>query len=416
MRYPGVLLIVLVGCGPAFADDWPQWLGQHRDGATREHVAAWQQPPKVLWRRPVGEGYCSPVVAEGRVFLHARVKDKDEEEVIALDAKTGEPRWRKAYARAPFVSAAGVGPRATPAVILDRVYTFGITGVLSCYDAATGKQFWQKDTAKLFEAKPPRFGYCGSPLVEGNRVLVSVGGKGNCVVAFDTDTGEVAWKALDDPASTSSPIVFMHTPAGGELHREAVFVTSRSVVGLDFFKGTVAWEHPLADMPQGTSPTPVWAGDLVVVGSMKNGTAGLRVADKAGKLEVAEAWKKPDLRAYFATPVVAGKHYLYEITTAVTEQRAESTLRCIDLRGGKELWSKPDVGDYHAALIRTGNDRLLMLNDGGTLKLLTHDPKGYKELASTKACGPTLVSPALADGRLYLRDHQEVICLELPAK
>src|SRR5262245_1680280 len=177
MRWSRTLSSLLLICAaPTFAADWPQWLGPERDGGSAEKVAPWKEAPKPAWSLPVGEGYSSPVVARGRVFVHARVKDKDEEEVLALAAKTGKVLWRDAYPRAPFASAVGAGPRATPSVVLGRVFTLGVTGVLSCYQADTGKVLWRVDLYKKFGGKPPRFGVCSSPVVEGGLVVVSVGG------------------------------------------------------------------------------------------------------------------------------------------------------------------------------------------------------------------------------------------------
>src|SRR5262245_2691448 len=129
------LVVLLAVASLATAADWPQWLGPNRDGASPETVTPWKEAPKVLWRQPFGEGYSSPVVVGGRVFLHARVKDQEAEEVVAFDAVTGKQLWRDAYPRMRYVSALGSGPRATPVVVVDRVYTYGITGILTCYQA-----------------------------------------------------------------------------------------------------------------------------------------------------------------------------------------------------------------------------------------------------------------------------------------
>src|SRR5262249_4977618 len=157
----------------------------------------------------------------------------------------------------------GNGPRATPAVVGDRVYSFGITGVLTCFDAAKGSQVWQVDTLKKFEAKNLFFGAACSPLVEGDRVLVNVGGKGASIVAFNKDKGDVAWKSLDDGASYSSPIIF-----GEGKNRQVVFLTAQGVASLNPVNGARYWQFPLVDKLLESSTTPVRAGDLLLASSI----------------------------------------------------------------------------------------------------------------------------------------------------
>jgi outer membrane protein assembly factor BamB len=404
------LLVLALCCPLAGAADWPQWLGPNRDASSKETVAPWKEAPRVLWRQPVGEGHSSPVVAGGKVYLHARVKDKDEEEVIAWDAKTGDQAWRTSYPRAAFKSLFGNGPRATPTVAGDRVYTFGITGVLSCFEAGTGKQVWQVDTLKKFNAKNLLFGASCSPLEDGDRVLVNVGCAGASVVAFDKDKGGVVWKNLDDSASYSSPIL---TELDGV--RQAVFLTGKGVVSLNPADGSLLWKYGLVDALSESATTPVRAGDLVLAGTITFGTAGLSVAKDGDKLKVEEAWRNPDLTCYFSTPVSVGKEHVYLVTGSkpLTTLEPEATLRCVEAKTGKQLWQKDKVGKYHASLLRTGNDGLLMLDDGGNLILLDPNPKEYRELARSKVCGKTWAHPALSDGRLYVRDGDEILCFQL---
>jgi outer membrane protein assembly factor BamB len=405
-----LLLAFVASLAPA--GDWPQWLGPRRDGSSTEKVAAWKEAPRAAWRADVGPGFSVPVVAAGKCFVHARVPGKNAEEVIALDAKTGKELWRKSYARAPYFSVINTGPQATPAVVRGRVYTYGITGVLSCYAARDGEQVWQTDVFKALKVELPRFGATSSPLVVGNRVLVAVGGKGSAVVAFDTDSGEVAWKALDGPISTASPIVYLNRSKKAEASLEAVFINNRSLVALNPFDGAVSWEHALSEQPVGTSPSPVVAGDLLLASSAYEGGVGVRLTHKDGKTTAAEAWKNANLSGYFSTPVACGTDYICMVTTQSKPQPA-ATLRCIAVKDGKELWSQPKVGFFHAGLLRTGDNGLLLLDDSGTLRLLKHDPKGYHELAKARVCGWTFVTPALANGRLYVRDNQGVGCILL---
>src|SRR5262249_3482135 len=162
-----------------------------------------------------------------------KARDKDEEEVLALDAKTGKELWHKSYARQAFTSFFGNGPRATPAVAGGKLYTYGISGVLTGWDAADGKQLWQVDALPKVEARNIRFGASCSPLVEGQTVLLNIGGRGASVVAFDKDSGATVWKALDDGASYASPIAF-----GEGRGRQVVFLTAGGVVALNPEDGT----------------------------------------------------------------------------------------------------------------------------------------------------------------------------------
>jgi outer membrane protein assembly factor BamB len=403
-------LLVLALCGSfAAADDWPQWLGPRRDGSSAEKVAPWKEAPKVLWSQPAGEGNSSPVVAGGRVFLHTKVKDKDEEEVVAYDAATGKEAWRTAYPRGKSIFLFGNGPRATPTVADGRVYTLGISGLLTCFDADGGKQVWQVDTLKKFAAPSLLFGASASPLLDGNLVLVTVGGKGACAVAFDRDKGDVLWKALDDPASYAAPIAF-----GEGKQRQAVFLTGKGVASLSPADGSLFWRYDFEDPFHESASTPVHLGDLLLAGSIGSGSVGLRLEAKDDKPAAAEAWKNPALTCYFSTPVAVGKEHVYLVTgTPPPALAVTATLRCVEAKSGKELWQKAKVGKYHASLTRTGDDKLLMLDDGGNLILLDPDPKEYHELARSKVCGETWAHPALSGGRLYVRDADKLLCLEL---
>ena len=408
--------VLLVPCGTALAADWPQWLGPHRDGASVETVAPWQEAPRVVWRRPIGEGNSAPVVADGRVYLMTRVKDKFEEQLTAYDAATGKVLWQTAYPRSAFKSAYGNGPRGTPAVVGGKLYAHGITGILTCLDAANGNQLWQVDTWKEFKVPPLLFGAACSPLVDGNRVLLNVGGKGAGIVAFDKDRGDVLWKSLDERASYSSPIVF-----GKGAERQVVFLTQPGLVSLKPADGSVFWRFPFRDALFESSTTPIRAGDVLVASSITVGSAGLRLESKEGQPAAAPLWKNPELTSYFATPVPVGKEHLYLVTgtnplgllNPLAKKKAEATLHCVETRTGKDLWQRRGVGQFHASLLRTGDRKLLMLEEAGNLVLVDPNPAEYRELARAKVCGNTWAHPALANGRLYVRDGAELLCLQL---
>ncbi len=401
------LVVLCVFVGNLRAGDWPQWLGPNRDGSTAEKVEPWKDAPKQLWKVAVGEGHSSPVVADKRVFVHAKVKDKDEEELIAFDAESGQQLWKTGYPRGNFKALFGNGPRATPVVDGDRVYTFGITGILTCFQVSDGKQLWQVDTLKKFDAKNVFFGMSGSPLIDGDHVIVAVGGKGAGVVAFDKMKGEVAWQSLDDKASYASPIAM-----GEGAKRQLVFLTHEGLVSLDP-AGKLGWRFPFVDALNESSTTPVKSGDLIVASSISSGAVAVRADGSSGEKPV---WKNPELNCYFSTPVAVGTEQVYMVTgTRPPALNVQADLRCVDATTGKEMWKKEKVGRYHASLIRTGNGKLLMLDDGGNLILLEPNAKEYKELAKSKVCGAEAwAHPAVADGRLYVRDRDSLICLQLP--
>jgi outer membrane protein assembly factor BamB len=400
-----LFLLLLPSIGRA--EDWPQWLGPRRDATSSEKVEPWKAAPPVLWRQPVGEGHSAPVVAGGRVFLHTKVRDKEQEEVACFDAATGKPIWQTSYAKQPFTTPFGNGPRATPCVHGSQMYTLGITGILTCLDTGTGKSDWQIDLLNEFKAPNLGFGVSCSPLVADGKVFVNVGGPAASIIAFDLRQPKVVWKTLSDPASYASPILF-----GTGHERQIVFLTEQGVVSLDPGSGKLNWKFPMMDLLSESSTTPVKLGDMLLASSVTYGSLGLRLGTADGKPSAAQAWKNSALTCYFSTPVAVDTGHVYMVTGTLVPP-PQVTLRCVDMSSGKELWSKPKVGKYHASLLRTANDKLLMLDDLGNLIMLKPSLKGYVELAHAHVCGPTWAHPALANGRLYLRDEKELICLQM---
>ena len=281
----------------------------------------------------------------GRVYLHTRVKDKTEEQLTAFDADSGKPLWEKSYERSKFTSPFGNGPRGTPAVVDNMVYTYGITGMLSCFDAVEGRLIWQEDVLKKYKAANLFFGTSTSPIVEGDLVVVDVGGKGASIVAFDRRTGVEKWKALDDRASYSSPIAL-----GKGKDRQLVFLTGKRLVGLAPLDGKLFWEFPLVDLLSESSTTPAVAGDVLFGSSVTVGGVALKLENDASGPHVKKLWTEAKYNCYFSTPVAVGE-YLYLVTGNLFAKTA--TLRCVETASGKEMWMRDKVGTYHASLTRT---------------------------------------------------------------
>jgi len=290
-----------------------------------------------------------------------------------------------------------------------HIYALGVTGLLTCLEVEKGKQIWQVDTLKELSAPPLFFGVSTSPMIVGDLLLLNVGGKdGASIVAFDKSNGKIAWRKLDDPASYSSPIEF-----GDGKSKQAVFLTGKGLVSVHPNDGEVFWQFPFPDELNESSTTPVRVDDLLIASTIKSGSVALRLEEKDGKPATKEVWRKSELTCYFSTPMPVGKDYLYMVTGAATLFNAQATLHCVEAKSGKVLWSKPKVGKYHACIIRTADDKLLVLDDNGNLALLEPIPKEYVELARSKVCGETWAHPALVDGKLYVRDAKELICLNL---
>jgi outer membrane protein assembly factor BamB len=406
-----LLLIVLLGA-PLAAADWPQWLGPRRDGTSTEKFKPWKGELKVVWKKEVGPGHSSPVIAGGKVFLHARVPGKEEEAVTAYDAKTGEQLWSTSYERAAFFSPFGTGPQATPAVANGKVYSFGATGVLACFDAAKGTRLWKVDTRAEFKAPSLFFGAACSPLIDGDKVVVNVGAKGASVVAFSLDKGEVIWKTLDDRASYSSGIILGKGDA-----RQYVFLTAKGLRGLAPKDGAEVWSFPIEEKKLKISEnatTPVVAGDLLLAGTITYGMVGIKLQPKDGKTTATQVWKEPKLTCYFSTPIPIHKHVY--VVTGMLGFNATSTLHCVEIATGKILWSKEKIGKYHAAMLKTADDKLLLLSDLGDLILFDPNPKEYRELARSKVVKGEQIwaHPALVDGKVYFRDDRNLLCLQMP--
>jgi len=394
------LVAALLLTAPAVAADWPCFLGPTGDNHTPEKVAPWKGKLTEVWKKPVGEAHSSPVVADGIVYAFFTPKGTSKDVLAAFDAKTGDKKWEKGYERAKFTPPFGSGPRGTPCVSGGRVFTLGNTGVLACWDAKAGDINWKVDTLEKFEAKNLFFGVSTSPVVVGKVVIVMVGGKGAGIVGFDTESGKVAWQATDDPASYASGIV---------VGKDFVTLTGANVRAVGVADGKEKWAYPFKDKLNESSTTPVKAGDLYIASSVTAGTVALKVT--AGK--PALAWEDKKLTCYFSTPVVVGKH-LYMVNGAANLLNPKIVLRCVDIATGKVLWEQKDIGKYHAAILRTGDDKLLLMDDGGKLTLFQPDDTAFKPLATAKLCGETWAHPAVSDGKLYIRDNNNLLCVKLP--
>ena len=404
-----LVAIVLAGGAALLAADWPQFLGPSRNGVYAGPPIAESWPstgPRVVWRKKVGEGFAGPAVVAGRVLLFHRVAR--EEVVESLDARTGAPQWRYAYAttyRDDF--GFDEGPRAVPVVVNGRVYTFGAEGTLSAIDLATGKQVWNVDTKRRFNVAKGYFGQAGSPLVEDGRVIANVGGtdggKSAGIVAFNADTGAVLWTVTNHEASYSSPVTGTF---GGR--KVALFFTRQALVGLDPANGTQLFQRTWRSRSQASvnAASPVVVDDLVFVSATyETGATVLRVSGST----VEPLWASDEvLSNHYATSIYYNG-YLYGFHG---RQEFGQALRAVDFKTGKVAWSQEQ---FKAGTVLLVGNRLLILRESGELVLAEASPEAFRPIARAQILqGVVRAYPALSDGLLYARNSADtLVCLDL---
>lgn len=399
----------------ASAGDWPQWRGPSRTGHTAPaspSINALPKDLKALWKHPAGGGHSSPIVAGGKVIFLDEAGGK--EVAHALDAATGDELWSVAYAN-KFEDEWGPGPRSTPIADGDRLYVQSCDGEFRCLALADGKTIWRtnfKDFgikflgAKANEGTAARRGNNGCGVIDGDRIVVPVGSPdGASLVAFNKLTGAVLWKSQNDEAAYSS---FMTATLAGK--PQIVAFTADALLGVDRQDGKLLWRVPLITNAKRHAATPIIFGDTVIVNSHTLGIVAFKITKDGDGFKAAQSWANTEQKINLATPAQVGD-YLYC-------QGANKDYVCVDARGGALKWSQPGFGsgkkDYSSTIVNGQN--LLVLAEDGQLILLAANPEKYTELARLQVCGNTWSFPALADGKIYVRDGRAITCIDLLAK
>ena len=403
------LAILVLGAQPkAMAGDWPGWLGPKRDSSSPEVIVPWALDLSPMWKISVGEGHSSPVIHQGRAYLHFKTPAKEAETLLCVSLKEGKTVWETSVERNAFSNSFGNGPRATPLIHGNRIYTFGASGQVACHSINTaleGKVVWKRDLLKEFDGKNLFFGASASPLISGNALLIPVGGKDAAMVALDIKDGSTLWKSIDDRATYASPVI---------LDNKVIFLSQKGLQALSLADGKPLGHFPLVDKLNESATTPVETPHGIFVSSVTYG--GAFVDKSQGSDFLKPIWKSAALSCYFSTPVAsASGEELYMVTGSIFPPPS-STLRCIDTKTGKVLWSRPKSGKYHAALLRLGDGNMLLVDDYGLLRLFKPSREKFQELAVSKLCGATWAHPALSGGTLVIRDEQSLLAVQLPTK
>ena len=406
-RFSFLLFVILVVLPVVHADDWPQWLGPHRNGVSAEKglLSVFSKGgPKKLWHRDIGEGFAGVVVAGERLIVFHRVGN--EEIVDCLNASTGKDVWRFAYPCTysdPYSK--GNGPRSTPLITGDKVVTLGADGMLHCVSLDAGKKIWSRSLTADYKASLSYFGMATSPIVEEGLVLVNVGGKQAGIVAFDLNSGKEAWTATTDPMSYSSPIV---TTIDGQ--RQAIFFTRTGPVVLEPKTGKVLYQQRFRSRNDLSvnAATPLMIGDQAFFTASYETGALLLKLKKDG---ASELWHEEELMAsQYNTSVVHDCH-IYGFDGRV-DSRTPPSFRCIDVKSKKIKWDQPDFGNGSLIL---ADGKLIALTEKGDLCLVEATPTKFHELARVTLFrgGQCRAQIALANGRLYARDQKQLVCIEM---
>jgi outer membrane protein assembly factor BamB len=379
--------------GSGLAQDWPQWRGPNRDGAVHGVTVPtkWPNALREEWKVEVGEGVASPVTVGGKVYVFAR--RKGHEVVSCLDLHNGKEIWQSEPYAAPFKPGPGDafsnGPRSTPAVAGGKVFTLGISGVLSCLDAGTGKLVWRKEYTPYFN----RGG--NSPLVTEGLCIAHLGtGKSGGIRAFDAATGEVKWCFDHDNPASSSPIL---VDLAGV--RQVVTFTRRELLGVSFATGKLLWRTRCSHDYFENCVTPVAYKDLVIAAGRMEPPRAFRLEKSDKGMTVKEVWKAKGVPAYMSSPVAAGD-WLFGFT-----DQKKGQLFCLDARTGATLWQAGErLGGY--AVILNAGSVWLVLTDRGRLRVVRPSGTAYEQLAEYRVSDTsTWAHPVFLGDRIVIRDQ-----------
>jgi outer membrane protein assembly factor BamB len=423
---PRHLLLPAVLCATSVSSQapspaWPQWGGPTRDfkAPAVRLAASWPASgPKALWSRELGDGY-SAIVTDGDTLftmyrpprsvlsaMASKFTGSDPESVIALDAATGRTRWEHPYEAPPLPGMDmeyGPGPHATPLVVGDLVFAVGTNGRLMALEKATGKQRWAQELWSGLGGSLQGRGYSCSPLAYGENVLVTVGGKGQGVVAFRQRDGQVAWKGADLQPSPSSLMVI-----GLDGQDQLLMFHANGIAGLDPTNGKVLWDHPHKTDWGLNIALPIWGEDkvLFVSSAYSGGSRALQLARAGEKTQVKELWSSNKLRIHHGNGLRIGDHVY-----GSSGDFGAATLVAMDVRTGQVAWQERGLAKATAVL---ADGKLVLLDEEGTLALATATPEKLTLISKASVFqGRSWTSPTLAGTRLYLRDRTAIKAFDI---
>lgn len=379
--------------------DWPQWRGPNRDGSAPSFTVpkAWPENLTQRWKADVGIGYASPVLVGNRVYMFTR--QNDDEFLTALDAATGKQVWQSHYA-APYtlVRAAlphGMGPKSTPAFAEGRLFTLGISGILSAFDAASGKVLWQKPAP----AEGPTFSTSQSPMVDRGLLIVHVGGnKEGGLTAFDPATGNQRWRWSGDGPAYGSPIV---AEIAGT--RQVITPTYQNLVGVSAESGELLWKRPFKSRSDVNAITPLVAGDTIILSGVESGTVAVKVSKQGTQWAAEDAWKNDEAYFQLSNGAIV-RDALFGLSSA-----GSGTYVILDVKTGKPLFNGTPRAASNAAIQKAGDLLLVLQNDGQLLVVDGTNTKSFTPTHTYKVSDtPTWSAPAISGNRVFVKNESSL--------
>ncbi|MCI0413641.1 PQQ-like beta-propeller repeat protein [bacterium] len=337
--------------------DWSQWRGPQRDGSARNFAVPekWPAALQTIWSIEVGTGHSSPVILDEIVYLFSR--EAENEIARAIDLKSGKILWRTGYS-APYKEYPGAvehgkGPKSTPVVFAGKLFTLGISGILTCFSTSNGKLLWQKDFSGRFPANHPPFGTSMSPLIEDGMLIVHAGGhQGGALLALDPDKGLEKWSLAGEGPSYSSPIVITL-----EKQKQIVIQVHRKILGVNLQNGKILWSIPFATPCDQNIVTPVLANNILIFSSLDKGTFGVRLHHDGQNWTPEILWDTKDVSLYMSSPVLAGNRLIG------FSHKRQGEFFALDPASGKVIWKSGARIAENAALVTTGSDILILKED-----------------------------------------------------
>ena len=402
----GILFSLLILSPVASAQEWTQWRGPGRDGfvSDKNTPTAWPEQWQRAWRVEVGEGYSSPVVAGGRVFVHSR---RDPEEIVsAVNLADGKVVWEQKYQAAfkknQYAVEMAKGPNSTPLVIGNQLFTLGVTGVLSAWDTGTGRNLWVRDFSPSIDTSKMFCGTAASPLVVNGRLVVQVGSDihGGKILGLDPATGKTQWEWSGPGPGYASPVVIDVAKQS-----QIVTLTQGSIVGIDAKTGKELWSTPFPDEWHENIATPLWTGTHLIISGTRQGTHAYTLAETNGKWQATEVWKNPDVAMYMSSPVF-GDGVIYAHSS-----KKKGQLVSLDAKTGAVRWITEGRAGEHASLLLTPR-HVVFLTNGADLIVVKRGTTAFaEERRYDVADSATWSMPVLLGSNMLVRDATGLMLL-----